>query len=252
MSTILITGSSRGLGLELVRQFSAQAGKQGGLVIATARSCSPALKEAVSRSNGLVVFVALDLADEKSVTNSAYEVRGFLQGRSLDILINCAGVYSVTSGKTAEMPDLDYQLSVNVVGAHNVLRQYIPLMQNSDVKKVINISSGYGSLALAQSYVYAPCPAYKISKAALNALTVQYALSYKDEGFTMVAVNPGWLQSDMGGENADLTVAQGAEAVMDVVMSLKSEDNGCFKSIRVPGWDGSNGRAVYDGKDLLW
>ncbi|KAL4910619.1 hypothetical protein BDW74DRAFT_184459 [Aspergillus multicolor] len=167
MSTILITGSSRGLGLELVRRFSAQAGKQGGLVIATARNCSPALKEAILQSNGSTVFVVLDLSDEKSVTKSAEEVRGILQGRSLDILINCAGAFSVTLGKTAEI---------------------VQDQQNCT------------------KCTYHPICA--------------------------------WLQSDMGGENADLTVPEGAEAVMEIVVNLKPEDNGCFKSIRVPGWDG--------------
>ena len=111
--------------------------------------------------------------------------------------------------------------------------------------------------------LYAPCPAYKISKCALNQLTVQYALSYQDEGFVCIAVNPGvsqslhssgkimlirsqWLQSDMGGKGADLTLPQGAEAVWNVVEFAGASDNGRFKNIYVPGWK------AYDGQDIPW
>lgn len=110
---------------------------------------------------------------------------------------------------------------------------------------------------------YAPCPAYKISKAALNALTVQYATSYQDAGFIFLAVNPGvnilpkeltkllltiaqWLQTDMGGADADLTVEEGAKAVVDLVMSADQECNGRFKNIHVPGWAG------YAGQEIPW
>ncbi|GKZ35786.1 hypothetical protein AbraIFM66950_006581 [Aspergillus brasiliensis] len=246
MSTFLVTGSSRGLGLELVKQLAAGASLEGGLVIATARKCSSELAQVITQSNGCVVFVALDISDESRIAESAEEVRSALNQRSLDMLINCAGVHSETHGKLALMSDLDYQLSVNVTGTHNVLRHYLPLMHSSKVKKIINISSAYGSMTSAREVSYAPCPAYKISKAALNALTVQYALSYEDEGFIFLAVSPGWLQSDMGGKNADLTVPQGAEAVLNISMSADSIDNGRFKNIGVPGWE------AYDGQDIPW
>ncbi|KAI3011156.1 hypothetical protein CBS147346_1357 [Aspergillus niger] len=246
MSNYLVTGSSRGLGLELVRQLAARAGLEGGLVIATARKCSPELMQLITHSNGCVVFVALDISDESRIAESAEEVRSALNQQSLDMLINCAGVHSETHGKLALMSDLEYQLSVNVTGTHNVLRHYLPLMQNSNVKKIINISSAYGSMTSAREVSYAPCPAYKISKAALNALTVQYALSYEEEGFIFLSVSPGWLQSDMGGKNADLTVPQGAEAVLSISLSAERTDNGRFKNISVPGWE------AYDGQDVPW
>ncbi|RAH43550.1 hydroxyacyl dehydrogenase [Aspergillus brunneoviolaceus CBS 621.78] len=246
MLNALITGSSRGLGLELVKQLAVHHDLKGGIVVATARTCSPQLKEVISTSNGAVVFVALDVADAGAIANSAEEVRSALGGRSLDVLINCAGVHSETHGKVTLMSDLDWQLSVNVTGTHNVLRQCVPLMQSSNVKKVVSVSSAYGSISHARDVAYAPCPAYKISKAALNALTVQYALSYEDDGFVFFAVNPGWLKSDMGGQDADLTVPQGAKAVLEMAFAADSRDNGTFKNIDVPGWD------KYNGQILAW
>ncbi|EIT76283.1 putative short chain-type dehydrogenase [Aspergillus oryzae 100-8] len=245
MSNVLITGSSRGLGLELVRQL-ASGECQGGIVIAAARKCSPELRDLISHSHGSVVFVPLDLTDERAITKSVTAVQSALKEKSLDVLINCAGVHSETQGKLVHMCDLDYHLSVNVVGTHNVIRQYLPFMRDSKVKKIANISSAYGSLANASDVAYAPCPAYKISKAALNALTVQYALSYKDDGFIFLSVNPGWLQSDMGGMNADLTLPQGADAVLNVILAADCTDNGRFKNIHVPGWE------AYNGEDVPW
>lgn len=103
MSNVLITGSSRGLGLELVQHVSAHPGLSGGLAIATARKCSSELDQIVAASNGSIIFVALDVADEESVRKSAEKVKSVLGGRSLDVIINCAGVHSETHGKLTEM-----------------------------------------------------------------------------------------------------------------------------------------------------
>ncbi|KAL4925996.1 uncharacterized protein BDV17DRAFT_293978 [Aspergillus undulatus] len=145
-----------------------------------------------------------------------------------------------------ERDDLEFQLSINVTGVHNVTRECIPLTKSSKVKKVANVSSGFASNILAAHYTYARCPAYKISKAALNNLMVQYLLDYKDESFIFIALSPGWLQSDMGGKGADLTISQGADVVLDLVESLEQNGNGCFKNINVPGWE------AYNGEDIPW
>ncbi|RAK97341.1 SDR family oxidoreductase [Aspergillus ibericus CBS 121593] len=244
MSTILVTGSSRGLGLELVKQMASQTSET--LVIAAARRCSPALDEVIANAGGRVSFVPLDISDLVSITRSVQLVKSALDQRSLDILINCAGVHSETHGGVALMSDLEYQLSVNVLGAHNVIRSFLPLMEGGEVKKIINISTAYASMTRAAEVTYAPCPAYKISKAALNALTVQYAMSYQDQGYIFLAISPGWLRTDMGGTNADLTVEEGAKAVVNAVMSADKECNGRFQNIHVPGWKG------YDGQDIPW
>lgn len=100
---VLVTGSSRGLGLELVKQLATRPDSMGGVVVATARKCSPGLQELISSTNGSVVFVALDVTDRGSIAQSASQVRSVLAGRSLDLLINCAGVHSETDGKIANM-----------------------------------------------------------------------------------------------------------------------------------------------------
>ncbi|EHA19714.1 hypothetical protein ASPNIDRAFT_179724 [Aspergillus niger ATCC 1015] len=176
MSNFLVTGSSRGLGLELVRQLAARASLEGGLVIATARKCSPELMQLITHSDGCVVFVALDISDESRMAESAEEVRSALNQQSLDMLINCAGVHSETHGKLA--------------------------------------------------------------------LILQDQQSSTERFNRPVCA---WLQSDMGGKNADLTVPQGAEAVLSISLSAERTDNGRFKNISVPGWE------AYDGQDMpVW
>ncbi|TGO42179.1 hypothetical protein BHYA_0011g00130 [Botrytis hyacinthi] len=84
-------------------------------------------------------------------------------------------------------------------------------------------------------------------KAALNMLTVQYAQSYADEGFTFIAVNPGWLRTDLGGAPAGLDVETGAKAVIELI-----EPNGKFLNIRVAGWENNEEINQYDGGVLPW
>lgn len=81
----------------------------------------------------------------------------------------------------------------------------------------------------------APVSSYKIPKRALNMLTVQYSLELANEAFTVVAISPGWLKTNLGGPDADLTLAQGAAAAADVIENLTRDDNGMFKNIYIPG-----------------
>ncbi|CAI7602013.1 unnamed protein product [Penicillium pancosmium] len=225
MPNVLITGASRGLGLELVK--------------------SPDLGEVCS-DNTNVVFVEMDISSEESILQSVETVKSLIPVNGLDILINNAGVHSWTNGDVSEMSDLADQLRINVTGTHNVIKSYLPLLQAGNMKKVINISSPWGSTTSARSFVYAPCPAYKISKAALNSLTVQYALSYEANRFIFLCVSPGWLRTDMGGNDGDLSAEEGANAVIDIVSSADQDSNGLFKNICVPGYE------QYNGKEIAW
>lgn len=99
MPNVLVTGSARGLGFEMVKRFASQ----GDFVIATSRKSSPGIEEVVAQSNGRVVFVPLEVTDESSVAQSVNEVQSILGQSSLDILVNCAGVLAALDGKVAQM-----------------------------------------------------------------------------------------------------------------------------------------------------
>ncbi|KAJ5084549.1 C-factor [Penicillium alfredii] len=95
-----------------------------------------------------------------------------------------------------------------------------------------------------------PSPAYKITKAALNSLTVQYALDYKKEGFTIFAFAPGWLRTELGGDIAGLSIKQGAQASVEKILGTGKEQNGQFIIIKVKGWEKVEGRHQYHGGNV--
>ncbi|KAL8711807.1 MAG: hypothetical protein Q9220_003751 [cf. Caloplaca sp. 1 TL-2023] len=256
MANYLITGSSRGLGLELATQLAAMPTNQTSIVFATARQqASAKLQELIDASHGRVVFVALDSTDQQSVKNAVVSVDRMLKGWGLDVLINNAGIIPMTSGGIEAMDNLSDTLNTNVTSVHNVTSAFLPLLRKGTQKKVFNISTTLGSLTLASNYHFMPVPAYKISKAALNMLTVQYAIALKEEGFTFIAISPGWLRTDMGSAlsaNADLLVEEGGKAVLEIVHRDGKESSGRFYNIRVSGWESNEGLNKYDGQSIPW
>lgn len=105
----------------------------------------------------------------------------------------------------------------------------------------MNISSSFGSITLNANndpWNMAPCAAYKVSKAALNMLTVQWASNLASEGFVVFAVSPGWLKTDLGGPDASLEVNVGVEQVLQIVKDAKKEDNATFKDLTIKEMEG--------------
>lgn len=212
---ILITGANRGLGLEFARQYS-DAGWQ---VIGTARKPG----NATDLSDIGARVVQLDVTDADSVAGMAAE----LEGQPIDLLINNAGVLD----RNSALPDVDmgmveWILDVNVLGPMRVTQALLPNLSAGSRKTVINISSGMGSLAQNES---GGLYGYRESKAALNMFTLSLANEFREDGFIVVAMNPGWVQTDMGGENAALTPQQSVSGVRSVIESLTPEDSGTFR-----------------------
>jgi len=218
MATYLITGSSRGLGLALAGLIAAK--PEVTKVFATARSESDGIKKLSAETNGKVEFVPLEVTSQDSAKKAAAQIEKSLAGKGLDVLINNAGLMPYTMDGIENMNDIDETFKINVSGVHYVTSAVLPLLKKGSSKKVVNISTTLASIGMATKYSVFPVPAYKIAKCALNMLTVQYSLSFAEEGFTFVAVSPGWVQTDLGGPTADLTVDQGAKAVSDVVFRV--------------------------------
>ncbi|KAJ5885977.1 uncharacterized protein N7473_008651 [Penicillium subrubescens] len=253
MASYLVTGSSRGLGLALVSRLASLPSAQVGKIIATARQDnSPQLTELVNTSSGRVELVKLDVTNKSSIQEAAKLVEGKLQGKGLDYLINNAGLMDWSSTGLEGMDNLNDIFHTNVTSVHNVTQAFLPLLRKGEKKVVINISTTLGSFAKAEVYRQSPTPAYKISKAALNMLTVQYAQQYEAEGFTLLAISPGWLRTDLGSARADLPVETGAEKVLDIVQQTGPHQNGKFLNIHVPGWENASGNNQYDGEEVAW
>ncbi|KAF1822725.1 NAD(P)-binding protein [Dissoconium aciculare CBS 342.82] len=253
MATYLITGGARGLGLALTKHLVALPASQVSKVIVSVRKPSTDLDLVAKSSSGRVNVVQFDVANESSIQKALPAVEAALGGKGLDVLINNAGIAQYAENGTKSMDTLLESLQVNVLGIHWVTRTFLPLLEKGQLKKVANISTTLGSIAFAPTFTWASCPAYKISKAALNSLTVQYSLDHAKDGFTFVAISPGWLKTELGGgDMADLLPEQGAKGTLEIIGRPNSETNGKFVKVFVEGWDNADRLHVYDGKEAPW
>jgi NAD(P)-dependent dehydrogenase (short-subunit alcohol dehydrogenase family) len=201
----LVTGANRGIGREIVRRLAAE----GIMTILAARDASKA--EAVAAEiaeHGLpVVGRQLDVTDQRSVDRLAKSVAK--EFGKLDILVNNAGVY-LDSDKTSLTTNLDAvqkTLDTNLLGVWRVTQAFASLLRESGHGRVVNLSSQMGQL----SSMIDGTPAYRVSKAALNALTRVLADTLQADRVLVNSACPGWVRTDMGGPNAPGTVEQGAD-----------------------------------------
>ncbi|KAL8746434.1 MAG: hypothetical protein Q9190_001531 [Brigantiaea leucoxantha] len=253
MASYLITGASRGFGLALAQQLASLPASDVSKVFATARGDAPALDELVKKSLGRVIYVQLDVTSEASIKQAAAKVEANLADKGLDVLINNAGVCQYAADGVQSMDNLAESFTINVLGVHWVTRAFLSLLKKGTQKKVVNIATTLGSITLARGAHYLPAPAYKISKAAMNSLTVQYALDFEKEGFTFMALSPGWMKTDLGGgEMADLTANEGARASLDMIFRPGQELNGQYPKVLVKGWEKAEGNNQYDGTNSPW
>ncbi|KAG9785204.1 hypothetical protein ABEF93_007057 [Exophiala dermatitidis] len=253
MSAYLITGCARGIGLQLTKTLAARPESEVRFIAATGRREATALKELTQKYPGRVVFVPLDTTDDASVKAAVKEVERLLgPNGGLDVLINNAGVLNLTPEGIEKMADLMSTLEINVNGPQRVTAAFVPLLRKGSRKLIVNVSSTLGSMTLAKYFPVQPAPAYKVSKAALNMLTVQWALALANEGFTVIAVSPGWLKTDLGSEAADLPVEVGVGAVLDIVEHAAKEQNGKFFDIHVPGDWRLGELQLYQGGEAPW
>ncbi|MFN3296979.1 SDR family oxidoreductase [Caldimonas sp.] len=210
---VLVIGASRGLGLEFVRQYRAA----GDRVVATARS-----DEGLARLRGLGCEAwPLDLLDAASVAGLGWR----LDGERFDAVILNAGIYGPrTQGlETPTQDDFDVVMRTNVLGPMRVLPQIETALARG--AKLMVLSSMMGSIGQRSS---STGWLYRASKAALNSVLRDAALSLGPRGITCVAVHPGWVRTDMGGPNASLAPEDSVAALRELLARLTPDDNGHF------------------------
>ncbi|KAI0779719.1 NAD-P-binding protein [Fomes fomentarius] len=221
-----ITGTNRGVGLELTRQLLEVPSNT---VIAACRSPSKAtaLQTLQHSAKGTLHIVELEVTDRESVQAAEVEVARLVGDRGIDYLINNVGVNLVQEDQAFSM-DIDILQQVfatNVAGTASVSQVFLPLVEKSTKKTIVNISSTYGSVSADFGPLHA---SYSISKNALSMLTYKQAKERPD--LTVVAMCPGWLQTDMGGPNAMNHVSVGVHGVIKTVLSLAPENSGQFRN----------------------
>src|SRR5918911_3906485 len=205
----LVTGSNRGIGFEIAKQLAMKKIH----VILTSRNLANG-EVAVSNldRDGVenVVAMELDVSNQISVDSLSNEVEKTF-GR-LDILVNNAAILidkDDTVASNADLETVKATLETNLIGAWRMCKAFIPLMKKNGYGRIVNVSSGSGQFEyMAKSGGY--WPAYSVSKTSLNALTVILASELKRSNILVNAVCPGWVRTDMGGNNAPRSVEEGA------------------------------------------
>jgi NAD(P)-dependent dehydrogenase (short-subunit alcohol dehydrogenase family) len=222
----LVTGANRGIGLEVCRQLAAA----GVRVVLTGRDRAQVeVATARLRTEQLDVSpAALDVTDRESIRSCARQV--LKQFGRVDILVNNAAVLIDEDRELLAIP-IDHFRSTfeaNVFGAVAVSQAFVPGMMEGRAGSVVNVSSGAGQLSSMGAYA----PAYSISKAALNAFTVQLAAATRGTGVIVNCVDPGWVRTRMGGRHAPTSVEDGADTVVWLALRPSSRPTGKFFSKR--------------------
>jgi len=208
----LVTGANRGLGFETCRQL----GKKGFQIILSSRQRENGIAATakLAREGIDVEFIQLDVTDRGSI-EKARDWIWEKYGR-LDVLVNNAGIM-LDPMENASASALDMNVDIlrrtfetNVSGPYQMCQVFIPLMKKNGYGRVVNVSSGMGQL----SEMNGGYPGYRVSKTALNALTRIFADETTGSGILVNSICPGWVKTDMGGPQAELSVEEGVQTIV--------------------------------------
>ncbi|MBD0253522.1 MAG: SDR family oxidoreductase [Rubrobacter sp.] len=221
----LVSGGNRGIGLEVCRQLSEQ-----GVTVVIGSRDEERGRAAAEGLEGNVLPHQLDVSDAGSVDRMG----AFLEDRfgRLDVLVNNAAI-SNDDGQNGVDADLDRvkeALEANLFGAWRLCEVSIPLMQRNGYGRIVNVSTGLAAL----EDMGGGSPGYRVSKTALNVLTRILASELRGSGILVNAVNPGWVQTEMGGSGATRSVEEGAEALVWAATLPNSGPTGGFFRDRSP------------------
>lgn len=227
----VVTGANRGLGFETAKELA----QKGYTVVLTARDSrkgeEASTKLAAQKLD--VHFHPLDVTMPQSIRS----FRDWLEkefGR-VDVLVNNAGIFldgdkDDTSAGAATTDDIRRTMETNVYGPFQLCQTLIPLMEKNNYGRIVNLSSGMGQLAEMNGHY----PAYRISKTAVNAVTRIFADETRGKNILINSVCPGWVKTDMGGENAERTTEQGADTIVWLATLPDGSPTGGFFRDREP------------------
>lgn len=226
MPSVLITGASRGIGLELARSFSAD----GWTVHALCRQ--PDKAKALKALGAPVAVYRADVTDGLKIASLSRD----LSELSLDVLINNAGTHQARGA----FGETDYdawveELKINSLAPQRMAERFVEQLASGGRKLIVNVSSVLGSIA---SVSGGENVVYRSSKAALNMVTRTLAQSLAERDITVVSVHPGWVQTDMGGEAAAISASESVAGLRALIDRLEPKDSGGFFN--------------YDGEEIPW
>ncbi|KAI0667317.1 NAD-P-binding protein [Trametes maxima] len=238
-TTWLVTGSSRGIGFELVRQLVASPDN---IVIAAARNPEKASALALLKNvaKGTLHIVGLDVSDFDSIRASSAALEPILGQIGLDYLINNAAIAESDTAFTLDPDHLIRMMRTNVAGPALLSQVMLPFFEKGVKKGILNISSTSGSIGtiVASDYdkLRVQYSSYSLSKVALNMLTVKQKFERPD--FITITLCPGWVKTDAGGKDAPLEPEESVSGILKVITSATLADSGKFLR--------------YNGEEIPW
>ncbi|AOS98570.1 C-factor [Microbulbifer aggregans] len=228
--TILITGCNRGLGLELTRQFAADGWK----VVATCRDLDRAEElKALERQYPRLQVYTLDVTDYRQMAQLAER----LGGQPIDILLSNAGYYGPKGTLFGRVDRDEWRkvLEANTIAPYMLAETFCANVAASERKLIAVMSSKVGSIADNSSgggYIY------RTSKTAVNQVVKSLSIDLAERGITVVALHPGWVQTDMGGPNALISAQKSVSGLKKVLLHTSADKSGSFLN--------------YDGSPIPW
>lgn len=236
--SVLITGASRGLGLQMVRQLLATP-ERPKKIIATARNPAAAEElQDLAKSNPGVHVVSLDVISGTSVDAAVQAVESIVGSDGLNCLINNAAINITSELNTVTRDAMMKTFESNTVAPLFVTKAFLPLLRRAAAEgsnmgihraAVINVSSLLGSCQLNwgegasfKSY------AYRASKSALNMVTRCLAIDLEPDGILCVALHPGWVRTDMGGPMAPMSPEESILSVLSVISGFTEKHHGAY------------------------
>lgn len=228
--TILITGANRGIGLELTEQCA----EDGWQVLACCRNPADAGQlQALAEKNPAVEVHALDVTNYEQMASLADQ----LGSKPIDILLSNAGVYGSKGASFGEIDPAEWRhvLEVNTIAPLMLVQAFVEQVAASQQKLVAVISSKVGSIAdnsSGGSYMY------RSSKTAVNQVVKSLSIDLADRGISVISLHPGWVQTDMGGPNAEISTDASVSGLKNILQSAGLAQSGQF--------------IEYDGSSIPW
>ncbi|XP_077104895.1 C-signal-like isoform X2 [Siphateles boraxobius] len=249
--SVLVTGSNRGIGLELVRHLVDSPSSPLQIFAGCRDPNGPRaqeLQELAQKHQDVITVVQLDTDSLASIADASKLVEAKLNGRGLNLIINNAGVNTPgTLAETGKREMVDV-FTTNVVGPMLIAKNFHPLLCKAAAQfphqtrmscsrsAVVNVSTLLSSITRCpDNFCISPMYPYRVSKAALNMLTCCLAEDFKKDGIIVMSLHPGWVQTEMGGPQAPLTTAESVSGMMKVITSLTEKDSGTLLD-----WEGKN------------
>ena len=228
MTTVLVTGSNRGLGYEFVKQYN----EEGFDVIACCRNIKEAenLKNLAETSSNIKIY-ELDVSNIKAIKNLSEK----LQDKKIDVLINNAGIYRSSNVRNIDYDEWLESFKVNTIAPYQIVENFLAQISNSDLKKVVSITSKMGSIddnTSGGSYIY------RSSKTALNSMMRSLTHDLKDQGIATLTLHPGWVRTDMGGPGGWIDAFESVQGMIKEIDKLNINDSGKYLD--------------YAGKSINW